>query len=1042
MSNIPESLINAIKEQRAVLFLGAGASRDAEHPEGKRIPQSSKLRDLICDKFLDGKLKKEPLNFVATLATNEVGILEFQRYICDLLLSFEPSDFHLLIPKFRWRAIVTTNLDLIVEKAYDSVEKRLQNLVKTVKDGDSFDTRLQEKTNPVGFFKLHGCINHFTDSDIPFVLGNEQYASYKNNRTRFYNRFRDLGYEHSVIFAGYSISDPHIQELLFDLSDSKISRPPYYLISPDITDVEEKYWARYRVVVIKSTFQKFLQEINSEIPSLAKKLSVDMIEGDLSIRKHYRTAHPTEPLSLVSYLESDATHVHLALIASKQDPKEFYRGYDNGWDCILSNLDVRRSFSDSVLFDAILLSEESRQTVELFMLKGPGGNGKSVSLKRIAWESGVIYDQLVLHTASSAGLRIEPLSEIYRLTGKRIFLFVDHVALFRDELKVLLERAKQQSLQLTVIGAERHNEWNIYCEELEPFLCQEFSVGYLNKREIDSLLDLLECHEALGLLKDLTPDERVTAFKKRAERQLLVALHEATLGAPFEDIVFDEFNRIEPPTARNIYLNICALHQFGTQVRAGLISRTTGIRFEQFRTEFIQPLEKIIHVVQDKHSQNIYYRCRHQHVAEILFNRALVNEGDKFDLLVKLIKEMNIDYSSDLEAFSRVMRGRNIAKTFSDYGLGQLFYDHVQEALPDSSFVLHQLAVFEMRHPGGSLMNAEKATTQAFKLNPSSRSIKHTQAEIARRMALETEDLLRKRALRRVVREKLGGNTSRFSEYEYSTHARLAVDEFRELLDLLNGDYSTQHEVVFDVAKEIQILIQGSLQSYPESTELLTIESNFKDLLNQKEQAQQILERAFRLNPRQDWLAVRLSRRYRDSGDILNAERVLKECLNHNHSSKIVHFEIGCILSESRDLNAVAHLRSSFTFGDNNYEAQFWCARELFLRKRFDKAKELFNNLHERAPSRFRRSGGIPVKQDKGLVEYEGSIIRKEEDYAFLKFSEFSENIFASRAESNPEEWSKLYRNANINCVLAFSRRGPRAMSIRLSSSGKTKSDY
>ena len=168
------------------------------------------------------------------------------------------------------------------------------------------------------------------------------------------------------------------------------------------------------------------------------------------------------------------------------------------------NLDVQRSFSDSVLVDAILLSEESRQTVELFMLKGPGGNGKSVSLKRIAWESGVTYDLLVLHTVTSAGLRIEPLSEIYRLTGKRIFLFVDRVALFRDELKVLLERAKQQSLQLTVIGAERNNEWNIYCEELESFLCQEFSVGYLNRQEINELLDLLERHKALGLLKDLT----------------------------------------------------------------------------------------------------------------------------------------------------------------------------------------------------------------------------------------------------------------------------------------------------------------------------------------------------------------------------------------------------------------------------------------------------------------------------------------------------------------------------------------------------------
>ena len=85
----------------------------------------------------------------------------------------------------------------------------------------------------------------------------------------------------------------------------------------------------------------------------------------------------------------------------------------------------------------------------------------------------------------------------------------------------------------------------------------------------------------------------------------------------------------------------------------------------------------------------------------------------------------------------------------------------------------------------------------------------------------------------------------------------------------------------------------------------------------------------------------------------------------------MAHFEIGRILSESRDPNAVTHMRSSFTSGDNNYEAQFWYARELFLQKHFDEAKEVFNNLHTRAPSRFRRVGGIPVKRDKNLVEYE-----------------------------------------------------------------------
>ena len=209
---------------------------------------------------------------------------------------------------------------------------------------------------------------------------------------------------------------------------------------------------------------------------------------------------------------------------------------------------TRRSFSDSVLVDAVLLDEENHRPVELFMLKGPGGNGKSVSLKRIAWEASVTYDQLVLYPTGPAGLRLEPLAEIHHhhLTGTRIFLFVDHVALVRNELRDLLQAARSRSIPLSIVGAERDNEWNIYCEQLEPFVRQEFPVRYLNEQEIRELVNLLERHDALGLLKNLTLEDRINKFIETAERQLLVALHEATRGIPFEYIIVDEFELAKP----------------------------------------------------------------------------------------------------------------------------------------------------------------------------------------------------------------------------------------------------------------------------------------------------------------------------------------------------------------------------------------------------------------------------------------------------------------------------------------------------------------
>jgi hypothetical protein len=59
---------------------------------------------------------------------------------------------------------------------------------------------------------------------------------------------------------------------------------------------------------------------------------------------------------------------------------------------------------------------------------------------------------------------------------------------------------------------------------------------------------------------------------------------------------------------------------------------------------------------------------------------------------------------------------------------------------------------------------------------------------------------------------------------------------------------------------------------------------------------------------------------------------------------------------------------------------------------------------------------------------------RKEEGYAFLKLPQFPKDVFASRAESNLAEWGKLYAGANAKCALAFSRRGPRGISVSLSS--------
>jgi hypothetical protein len=167
-----------------------------------------------------------------------------------------------------------------------------------------------------------------------------------------------------------------------------------------------------------------------------------------------------------------------------------------------------------------------------------------------------------------------------------------------------------------------------------------------------------------------------------------------------------------------------------------------------------------------------------------------------------------------------------------------------------------------MQHPGGSLTLAEVAAQKAFERSDFNRSIRHTQAEIARRQAADTKDPLRKQALRRTAREKLSRESGRPTEYDISTRARLAIDELRELLAAGQELDKGHQAILLEAAKEVETTLQSGLQEFPNSSEILAIEASFRELLEQTERARQALERAFGLNPRQDWLAVRLARSY------------------------------------------------------------------------------------------------------------------------------------------------------------------------------------
>ena len=147
---LPFPLVEAIKSKRAIVFLGAGASKEAKNNLGRTPPDAIQLRDALAKRFFGRPIENRDVMAVAEMAISSSGgsglVFEAVRNAFD---GFEPSKAHRLLSEFNWRMIATTNYDCLIEKAYGGNPKRAQTLVRFVKDDEPVEERMQAAQNPV-----------------------------------------------------------------------------------------------------------------------------------------------------------------------------------------------------------------------------------------------------------------------------------------------------------------------------------------------------------------------------------------------------------------------------------------------------------------------------------------------------------------------------------------------------------------------------------------------------------------------------------------------------------------------------------------------------------------------------------------------------------------------------------------------------------------------------------------------------------------------------------------------------------------------------
>jgi hypothetical protein len=243
LTRIPNAqhLKGAVASGNLVPFIGAGISRQAKTKGQKLLPNWKEfIEELIgvaCDGGLDEDIQRQIQQLVdegkflmaAQELKERISEFELERFIRGRFISAEPAPIHYALFKLKPLIIMTTNYDVLLEKAYlkeigkeaEPITPENSHIVQQVLKG------YQEWDKPL-IFKIHG-----TAKDVKnLVFAEKDYRKLVYGKPGYRAVLSAVFVTKVVLMLGFSNSDPEVGMVLQTLREGfrERSSPDYIVL--------------------------------------------------------------------------------------------------------------------------------------------------------------------------------------------------------------------------------------------------------------------------------------------------------------------------------------------------------------------------------------------------------------------------------------------------------------------------------------------------------------------------------------------------------------------------------------------------------------------------------------------------------------------------------------------------------------------------------------------------------------------------------------------------------------------------------------------
>lgn len=820
-------LFRALEANRAILFVGAGFSRDATNRLAQRLPDGKQLAATLWQWIgyaepYDGSHLS--LVFQAALTSGK-SLSSLRQLLEEQLLLGELAEWYSIIPRVLWYRIYGTNADDVIETAYKNAHSPLQVISAPrdrFRERDQFLRRAQ-------YIKLNGSL---PADPRELTFATMQFAARANMQYDWWRHFVEDYALQPVLFVGSDIDEPLFWQAIAAREvrgANPEERPLSFLVSPSISPVKASVLESFNITHVAATGEQFFEWLGAEF-SFPERDTVLSLSAPASAEVLLRAGHNTRLMeAFAAFVSAFPPVPRPSAIAGR--PKFFLLGAPPTWEDIAAELDAPREVNQT-LQARIEEMLAIRDRLGVIAVLGEGGAGKSTIMRRVALTLRLAGHD-VFYSDGAERPDVRAVADAVSALPRRPILFIDNAAVLAAELPRILEKLASLDRPPLVIFASRFIPFE---QRLRSLLIghelTELEVPTLTDSDIGSVIATLARHNQLGKLLPMSSDDRRYEFRQRARKQILVAMREATEGKGFNEIIESEYRELSEFEARVLFL--CAA--LGTRTLVDLSERLWFDCAEVPPSEALRILRRdlrgMAHIYPLQAGERLV-AARHPVIAERILT-VTAGRGDVLEaykrVLLALARAIYPGVGRRGRAWRLFVRLINHQSIFEQFGedvdRARAVYELTSSAFSNDGHFWLQYANLEIDH--GEAENARPLLANAEGLLGETSLVLNTRAHMMLREALVASNYEEALVLRRDAEDILLSQMDRVtSDDEYPFHVYLT--------HLLNWIRAWNHDQPERKKRELEDLMQSAksaIERMPRNRKLQGIyEAIFREYL-------------------------------------------------------------------------------------------------------------------------------------------------------------------------------------------------------------------